>query len=179
MSVARTSISLIVVGLVAAAGTQCAIAQTAATQSAAPVRVNKCDPVQGTTTISGFTPGYYPAAGRYSWRDPYGHRFYQYPLGVTAHTSNPTLGIDFVNTGTKPLKEVEFGLVAKGVLVAEVRDVGTFSPGAEIKHEFGLNPNVFPLGTGLPQCVPLRATHDDGTIWTNPHLPKLKQTIYQ
>ena len=54
---------------------------------------------------------------------------------------------------------IEFGLVARGTLIAEVRDVGKFSPNIEIKHSFGLSPNVFPIGTGLPQCVALRVTY--------------------
>ena len=70
------------------------------------------------------------------------------------------------------MTDIEFGLVANGRLVAEVRDVGTFSPGAEIKHQFGLNPNVFPLQTALSRCVPLRIIFADGTTWKNGHLPK-------
>ena len=149
--------------------------------AAAPVHVKRCEPQQGTTTITsaGYSPGYYPAGGRYYWRDPYGHRYRQYPVTATAHTSNPTLHIDYVNTNPKPLKEVQFGLVAKGHLVAEVRDVGTFSQGSEIKHSFGLSPNVFPLGTGLARCVPLRVTYEDGTTWTNPHLPQANASIYE
>ena len=53
-------------------------------------------------------------------------------------------------------------------MVAEVRDVGTFSPGAEIKHQFGLSPNVFPLGTSIVECVPLKITFVDGSKWKNP-----------
>ena len=155
---------------------------TAALSEAAgtvPVRVNHCEPVQGTTTVSGgYVPGYYPPAGPYYWRDPYGYRYRQYAAPTVA-TSAPELKIDFVNVTPDPLKEVEFGLVARGHLIAEVRDVGTFSQGAEIKHSFGLNPNVFPIGTGLPECVPLRATYHNGTTWTNPHLPALRKSLYQ
>jgi hypothetical protein len=176
----RTLLSLILsTSAVLAASTPVA-SQTHAPASASPVQVKKCEPRQGRTTVSsaGYTPGYYPGS-RYTWRDPYGHRYYQYPVTSTAHTTTPTLNIDYVNTGPKPLKEVEFGLVAKGHLVAEVRDVGTFSQGAEIKHSFGLSPNVFPLGTGLAQCVPLRATYEDGTTWTNPRLPQANSSIYR
>lgn len=151
-----------------------------AVTSASPVRVNACEPAQGRTTVSGgYVPGYYPRSGAYYWRDPYGYRYRQYAMPVTTHTTAPELKIAYVNTSATPLKEVEFGLVAKGNLVAEVRDVGTFSPGVEIKHSFGLNPNVFPIGTGLAQCVPLRATAHDGTVWTNPHLPALRKSIYE
>jgi len=73
---------------------------------------------------------------------------------------------------------IEFGLVANGVLRAEVRDVGTFSPGAEIKHSFGISANVFPIQTGLPQCIPLRITFADGSKWRNPALPHKNEKIY-
>ncbi len=153
--------------------------ERAAAQTSAPVKVNKCLPMGPKTTVhySGYTPAYYPA-GPYYWRDPYGYRYRQYPVSASAHTSNPTLDIDYVNVTQSALAQIEFGLVAKGVLVAEVRDVGTFSPGAEIKHSFGLSPNVFPLGTGLSQCVPLHATYKNGTTWENPHLPNPNHSIY-
>ena len=62
--------------------------------------------------------------------------------------------------------------------MAEVRDVGTFSPGAEIKHKFGISTNVFPLQTGLPQCVPLGIQFEDGTKWRNPALPAHNPQLY-
>lgn len=140
------------------------------------VKVNRCDAQENLRTASygNYVSGYYPAHGRYTWNDPYGRRYYQAPI-PTSTTSSPELAIDFVNTASKPIKDIDFALVAKGYVVAEVRDVGTFSPGTEIKHRFGLNPNVFPLGTGLAQCVPLRASFADGTAWTSPHLPQLKR----
>jgi hypothetical protein len=64
-------------------------------------------------------------------------------------------------------------------LVAEVRDVGTFSHGAEIKHTFGLSPNVFPISTGLPECVPLRITYENGKVWHNPRLPHANPGLYK
>ncbi len=153
--------------------------EQATAQTTAPVKVSKCLPIGPKTTVhySGYTPAYYPS-GSYYWRDPYGYRYRQYPVSANTHTTNPTLDIDYVNVTHNPIAQIEFGLVAKGLLVAEVRDAGTFSPGAEIKHSFGLSPNVFPLGTGLAQCVPLRATYKDGTTWENPHLPSPNKSIY-
>jgi hypothetical protein len=140
------------------------------------VKVNRCAPEENLKhiTTGDYVAGYYPPHGRYYWNDPYGRRYYQYPVSTTT-TSHPELAIDFVNVSSTPINNIDFGLVAKGYVVAEVRDVGTFAPGAEIKHRFGLNPNVFPLGTGLAQCVPLHATFANGTAWTSPHLPQLKR----
>jgi hypothetical protein len=127
-----------------------------------------------TTPTYGYLPGYYPRS-RYFWDDVYGFPYYQRPLTVNESGS---LQIDYVNVTPSVMRTIDFGLVANGRLVAEVRDVGTFSPGVEIKHTFGLDPNVFPLGTALPQCVPLRITYHDQATWVNPHLPALQRGLY-
>ena len=142
----------------------------AAPHAPSPIRVTHCNPSLNQQV--GYTPGFYPA-GPYYWNDVYGRGFVQ-----PTYTNNPTLAIHYVNITTKVIKSVEFGLVARGALVAEVRDVGTFSPGADIKHRFGISQNVFPIGTGLPQCLPLRVTFEDGTKWRSSHLPALSQSLY-
>ncbi len=145
-----------------------------------PIRVEKCDP------RSGFRPGAYPAGyvrgyypGRpYYWVDPYGSRYYQ-PALVAPAPAASTLGIDYVNTSPQTAKAVDFGLVARGHLVAEVRDVGSFTTGARIQHEFGLSRNVFPISTGLPECVPLLVEYQDGTVWKNPRRPRAAESLYR
>jgi hypothetical protein len=140
------------------------------------IAIKKCQPTQATTTsVVGFAPAYYPLGRRYYWDDVYGFPYYQ--RAATVNTSG-TLAIDYVNVTPFVAKAIEFGLIAKGRLVAEVRDVGTFSPNIEIKHSFGLDPNVFPLGTALSQCVPLRIEYADRPDWVNPHLPALRRAIY-
>jgi hypothetical protein len=139
-----------------------------------PIKVQKCDPMLKMATYPvGYMPAFYPYGGPYFWTDIYGYRYNQARLSRDA-----LLAIDYYNRSSVPIRSIEFGLVANGRLVAEVRDVGTFSPGAEIKHEFGLNPNVFPIQTGLPRCVPLRVMFQDGTRWKNPRLPALERSIY-
>lgn len=145
-----------------------------------PIRVNDCDPRGGfanTAYPSGYVRGYYPR-NPYYFVDPYGFRYFQPPLLAPGRTA-PTLGIGYVNTSPQTAKSVEFGLVARGHLVAEVRDVGTFTTGAEIKHEFGLNRNVFPISTGLPRCVPLLVRFENGTVWENPHRPRAVRALYR
>jgi hypothetical protein len=158
--------------VLAAAAFACVTAANAQEMSH-PVQVNRCEPSAGHVPPAGFVPGYYPY-GRYYWNDVYGYRYYQ--PGIA---SNPTLAIDYVNVSSKAATEIEFGLLARSNLVAEVRDVGTFSPNVEIKHDFGLSPNVFPLGTGLPRCVALRVVFANGSKWVNPHLPELRRALYQ
>jgi hypothetical protein len=145
-----------------------------ATSASHPLKVSKCSPQMNTNNYVGYAAGYYPAAGPYGWYDVYGYRYIQ-----PVNTGSAHLGIDYTNVTDKVMSSIEFGLIARGALVAEAKDVGTFSPGVEIKHEFGLNPNVFPLGTALPACVPLRIKFQDGTTWKNPHLPALERSIYQ
>lgn len=150
-------------------------ARTATVKVAHPVEVTTCNPQRNAAVAAGYAPAFYPVGlGPYwGWPSVYGYRYYQYPVA-----GNPTLSIDYFNRTSVVMKDIEFGLIANGQLVAEVRDVGTFSPGIEIKHEFGLNRNVFPLRTGLPQCVTLKVTFADGTKWRNPHLPALRRSIY-
>lgn len=142
-----------------------------------PIKVNKCNPQRNNYTQAGYVPAYYPGGVGPYWGWPsvygYGYQYYQYPV-----SGNPTLAIDYVNVTQTVMKDIEFGLVVRGNLVAEVRDVGTFSPGAEIKHEFGISRNVFPLQTSFQECVPLKITFADGTKWKNPHLPALRRSIY-
>ncbi|MBV8148371.1 MAG: hypothetical protein JO092_04705 [Candidatus Eremiobacteraeota bacterium] len=140
-----------------------------------PVTVTNCNPQRNHYMATGYAPAYYPVGYRYwGWPAVYpGYSYYQYPV-----QGEPTLSIDYSNATNMVMKDIEFGLVAHRNLVAEVRDVGTFSPGAEIKHSFGLSPNVFPLGTSLVECVPLRITFADGSKWKNPHLPRLNRSIY-
>jgi hypothetical protein len=140
-----------------------------------PIKVSTCNPKRNTYMAAGYVPAYYPVGvGPYwGWPSVYGLNYYSYPV-----QGNPTLAIDYVNVTNVVMKDIEFGLVIHGNLVAEVRDVGTFSPGAEIKHEFGVSPNIFPIQTSFVQCVPLKITFVDGTKWKNPHLPALRRSIY-
>jgi hypothetical protein len=138
-----------------------------------PIKVSTCQPSRNVIhTGGGWGPGYYPV-GPYRWPSVYGYNYYEPPL----RTSDPTLAIDYTNDTSQVMKQIEFGLVANGNLVAEVKDVGTFSPGVEIKHEFGLSRNVFPIRTALSRCVPLTIVYADGTKWKNPHLPALKRRL--
>jgi len=145
-----------------------------------PIRVERCDPRSGFATADypvGYARGYYPG-GPFYWVDPYGFRYYQPRLVAPAATA-PTLGINYVNTASQTAKAIDFGLVARGHLIAEVRDVGTFTTGAPIQHEFGLSRNVFPIGTALPRCVPLLVEFQNGSVWKNPNRPRAAESLYR
>jgi hypothetical protein len=139
-----------------------------------PIHVEECNPRGGSPpSVTYVGPAFYGFApvSPLGWRDVYGNY-------VTQPGVSPELSINYKNVDpTKVAKSIEFGLVARGILVAEVRDVGKFSPNVTIKHTFGLSQNVFPLGTGLPLCVPLHVVFQDGTSWTSPHLPRLRRTL--
>jgi hypothetical protein len=101
------------------------------------------------------------------WIDPWG-RPYSEP-GTRASVS-----IDFVNSGSQAATAVDFGLVVSTVLVAEMRDTGTFAPGAQISHTLGVSAQALPVRNA--RCVPLRVQWADGTSWKSAELHKLNVT---
>lgn len=174
MQVQRSALPAFAALLVLATAPSTIQARVTSPSAAALVKVTACNPALNVSrgpAYVGYAPGYW--GGPY-WSDIYGARYYRAPMSTTS----PQLHIDYVNVSPKTMHSIEFGLVANGILKAEVRDVGTFSNGAEIKHTFGLSPNVFPIGTGLPQCVPLRINFADGSKWRNPTLPPKNDRIY-
>jgi len=182
MKIVRFSLSVAALCLAASlpafAAPTSQVAMTMASQVAThPISVSACNPQRNVSyNYAGYTPGFYPGyayGGYWGWPSVYGSMYYQAPV-----ENNPTLGIDYTNVTHGVMKQIEFGLLVKGSLVAEVKDVGTFSPGAEIKHKFGLSPNVFPLQTSFAKCVPLKITFDDGSKWKNPHLPAYHASMY-
>jgi hypothetical protein len=157
------------------------IARSVATSGSSPVTLKHCEVVPGRTMVTGgggrFVPGFFPRSGPYVWRDPFGRMYRQWPTPARVSTTDPALYVDYVNSASDPLEVVVIGLVTNGNLIAEVRDVGSFTQGATISRSFGLNPVILPL-TGLPQCVPLQAKFKNGTVWTHPHLPALSPRLY-
>lgn len=101
------------------------------------------------------------------WIDPYGiyHDVTGFPYQVGF------LGITYTNDAPVAAKEIQFGLVSRGTLIAVSKDDGTFSSGVKIDHEFSLDPEVFPIGTALPYCAVLHVKYADGTQWRNPNPP--------
>jgi hypothetical protein len=101
------------------------------------------------------------------WIDPYGiyhgNGPFPYETGF--------LEIAYANGSDVAAKEIDFGLVARGSLIATTKDVGTFSKDAKIDHEFSVDPEIFPIGTALPYCAVLRVKYADGTEWQNPNPP--------
>lgn len=78
------------------------------------------------------------------------------------------LGIEYVNTGSRVAKSIEFAVSSSDTYFA-VRDVGTFSPGALIKHTFQ---ETIGQGAILPwilppyvHCAATRVEYSDGTVW--------------
>jgi hypothetical protein len=123
----------------------------AATES--PIRVSRCEANLPRNNLH--------------WVDPWG-RPYSEP-GTTASVS-----IDFTNAGTQPATAIDFGLVVSTVLVAEMRDTGTFTPGARISHTLGVSAAALPVRNA--RCVPLRVKWTDGTYWKSSELHALNAT---
>lgn len=135
------------------------------------VRIMKCDPQLNPNL--GFAPGYY--YGRHwFWHDVYGYNYYEWPY----ENASPALSISYVNNTDKTMTQIDFGMLGGRGLLAEVRDVGTFSPGVTIDHAFGLDPAIFPVSAAAVRCVPLFIKFADGTTWRNPHLPARRRQMY-
>jgi hypothetical protein len=114
------------------------------------IRVDACVPNQGTPSQT--------------WIGPWG--------GMNTNLGTPaTLTIHYANESPKPAASIEFALVANQRALALVRDVGTFSTGAEIRHVFNIANNIGFIGTDLTYCVPVRIHYKDGSVWSNPQLP--------
>ncbi len=137
-----------------------------------PIRIAECRPQAIGSAMWSYSDGFLPSYPYY-WSDALGGMFYQQPM-----RSSPLLSIAYVNQTHRVMKNIEFGLLARGRLVAEVHDLGTFTPGAMIRHQFGLSRNVLPLGTSFSKCVPLRIAFKNGTTWKNPHLRQLHRSIF-
>jgi len=119
------------------------------------ILVTTCDPHRHT------------AAEAHPWIDPYGVWHYH---GAFPYY-DAFLAITFKNQAAVNVTEIDFGLVSRGWLIAVAKDVGTFSPGVAIDHEFVVSPEIFPIGTTAPYCAVLRVKYADGTIWVNPTPP--------
>jgi len=150
--------------------------------SSAPISVMRCDlEVKGgraggysaPTGFNGYVSGYTPGAPYY-FNDPAGRTYYQPPTSSSAN-----LYIDFRNATSNEMKVIEFGAEVRGVLVAEARDQGKFSPNAEIKRKYGVNPNIVPTPGVKLTCLALKIEYADGSVWTDPRLPSPSATLYQ
>ncbi len=107
---------------------------------------------------------------RHGWIDPYG---IYHPAAMDFPYEDAFLAITYKNTAQVAATEIDFGLVARSSLVAVAKDVGTFSTGAVIDHEFSISRQVLPLGTAFPYCAVLRVKYADGRVWTNPNPPEI------
>ncbi len=119
------------------------------------IQVLTCDPHLHTAGVS------------HPWIDPYG----VYHAHGTFPTYEGFLGIDYQNNAKQAATEIDFGLVVRQSLVATAKDVGKFSPGVTIQHEFVISREVFPIGTAFPYCAVLRVKYSDGSEWHNPAPP--------
>ena len=109
-------------------------------------------------------PHQHSAGQAHPWIDPYG--YWHRNLGQFPYRE-AFLAITFENKGPLIAAEIDFGLVARGSLIAVAKDVGKFPPGVTIDHEFVVSPEVLPLDS-VPYCAVLRVKYADGSVWRNP-----------
>jgi len=119
--------------------------------------------------VSECNPHHHQVGTAHPWIDPYG--VLHTNINAFPYTQG-FLGITYQNEASKTATEVDFGLVARGSLVAVVNDRGKFSPRVPIAHEFTVPGDIFPIGTSLPYCAVMRVKYADGTEWRNPNPPE-------
>jgi hypothetical protein len=117
--------------------------------------------------VASCDPHVHTAMQSHAWIDPYGN---YHTTGFPAFDG--FLGVTYKNVASVTATEVDFGLVARGSLVAVAKDVGSFATNASIDHEFVISREVFPLGTSFPQCAVMRVKYANGTVWNNPSPPE-------
>ena len=168
----RSSASLLAIAL----ALFCSLSAANAAPSPAPqplVKISRCDAqfnVGSGGSYVGYNDGYYPSTPYY-WDDPFGLAYYQPPASYPSR-----LYIDFTNVSSKPIATIVFGLVVVDILIAEVRDQGTFTPNAEIKRRYGIHPPATPRVK--PQCVALKIEYSDGTKWKLSPMPTAENGMY-
>lgn len=87
-------------------------------------------------------------------------------------------GVDmwFTNTASQAATEVDLGMVQQRLLVYELRNKGTFTPGVLIQRGYG---SVGGKGNAVGDdvmhtgCIVLAVRYADGTSWKNPSIPPL------
>lgn len=102
------------------------------------------------------------------WVDPYGihHGASDFPMW------DGFLSISYRNQAPITATEIDFGLVVRHSLIETATDVGVFSHGALIEHEFAVSREIFPVGAARPYCAVLRVKYADGSEWYNPRAPQ-------
>ncbi len=131
---------------------------TGANGAAPPITINSCGPIlnnNSSTTIAG--------------------------IPIPASTSNG-IEIEFVNESTKTATLINFAVHSSGDHFV-IRDVGTFSPGVSIKHQFKngqgqafvlpafISPNV--------TCHVTSAKFSDGSLWEQGEPPTTTQPVVE
>jgi hypothetical protein len=77
--------------------------------------------------------------------------------------------ITYVNHGPKTAKDITFAVAYRNAqtnFLRRVTDVGTFTPGATVSHNFALYNDITYAGTATLGCSVVKIVWADGTTWT-------------
>jgi hypothetical protein len=75
--------------------------------------------------------------------------------------------VSFTNDSDVPATRIQFALVANGVVLDRINDVGSFAPGVTVKHHFADSDS-----TPDQKVAVAEVTFADGSIWTNSDVPQ-------
>jgi hypothetical protein len=76
--------------------------------------------------------------------------------------------IDYINKSRHTAKSVTFAVgyrTSSSHYLRKVTDVGSFAPGAEIRHKFDLYNDVTYAGKQTRGCAPISVVYKDGIRW--------------
>lgn len=122
-------------------------------------------------TLSAQTPSQTAGTSQSDWSNIHIRNCSIKTVGPTVVQRTDGVTIEFVNTGTKVAKEVTFIVLYRAQPV-QIKDDGTFSPGAIVKHSFEdvLYGQTY-LGATPELCRVRKVVFADGTVSVPPSSP--------
>jgi hypothetical protein len=87
-------------------------------------------------------------------------------------SGSSSIRIGYTNDADLAAAEIDFALVGRTGTMTSVKDVGKIGAGADIKRDFKIQLDSFPLNPGATKCIVTKVLYADGTAWTNPNPPQ-------
>ncbi len=87
-------------------------------------------------------------------------------------SGSPSIRIGYTNDADVAAAEIDFALVGRSGTMTAVKDVGNIGAGADIRHDFKIQLESFPLNPGATKCIVTKVLYADGTAWVNPSPPE-------
>jgi hypothetical protein len=87
-------------------------------------------------------------------------------------SGSSSIRIGYTNDADVAAAEIDFTLVGRSGTMTSVKDVGKIGAGADIRHDFKIQLESFPLNPAATKCIVTKVLYADGTAWVNPSPPQ-------